>query len=73
MLKTLYKLSVDLNQIEEVAHLAAIKRIFCNIWTSFEYKNSTNMSFASPLNNMPQFQNDALEINPVWVLFLLDS
>lgn len=26
-----------------------------------------------PLNNMPQFQNDAFEINPVWVMFLLDS
>lgn len=48
MLKILYKLSADLNQIEEVAHLADIKRIFYNIWTSFEYKNSTTMSFASP-------------------------
>ena len=69
----LYKLSADLNQTEEVAHLVDIKRILCNIWTSFEYKNFTNMSFDSLLDNMPWFQNDAFEINPVWVMFLLDS
>ena len=69
----LYKLSAELHRIEEVAQLVGIKRIFCNIWTSFEYKNSTNMSFDSLLDNMPQFQNDAFEINPVWVMFLLDS
>lgn len=60
-----YKLSADLNEIEDVAHLVDIKKISCNIWTSFKYKNSTNMSFASPLKNMPQFQNDAFETNPV--------
>lgn len=72
-LKVLYKLSAALNQIEEVAQLVGIKRISCNIWTSFEHKNPTNMSFASPLNNKPRFQNDAFEINPIWVMFLLDS
>lgn len=64
MLQILCKLTADLNQIEEVAHLVGIKRISCNIWTSFEYKNST-MSFASPFNNMPRFQDVACEINPV--------
>lgn len=44
-LKILYELSAHLNQIEEVACLVGITRISCNIWTSFEYKNSTNMRF----------------------------
>ena len=69
----LYKLSAELNQIEEVAQLVGIKGIFCNIWSSYEYKNPTKMSFDSVLDNMPQFQNDAFEVNPVWVMFLLDS
>ena len=75
----LYKLSAELNQIEEVAQLVDIRgssetfETSATFWTSFEYKNPSNMSFDSLLDNMPQFQNEVFEVNPVWVMFLLDS
>lgn len=65
-LKILYELSAHLNQIEEVACLLGIKRISCNAWTSFEYKNSTNMRFTFPLKtNKTRLQNDAFNISSV--------